>query len=268
MTRAEAFRGRLSGRVVVVTGSSSGNGRAIARLFAAEGAAVVCADVQRSARPEGYEPDLDIATDDAIREDGGEALFVHCDVSVAADVEGMVAAAVERFGGLDVLVNNAGVARTSLGVAEEPEADYDAIMAVNAKGVWLGCRFACRQFLHQGGGGRIVNVASVGGIVGLEGESAYSASKGAVVNLTRQVAIDFARHRITCNAICPGYLETAMTRPFFADGELLRLVHEATPWPRLGTPEDIARAALFLASDDAEWVTGSLLVVDGGYTAR
>jgi NAD(P)-dependent dehydrogenase (short-subunit alcohol dehydrogenase family) len=166
------------------------------------------------------------------------------------------------------VVNNAGVAATDAGVAGEPESDYDRIMAVNAKGVWLGCRHACRHFIEQGEGGRIVNVASVGGLVGLAGESSYSASKGAVVNLTRQVAIDMAPHRINCNAICPGYLETAMTRPFYEDGVTLGMVTGMTPWPRLGVPEDIAKAALFLASDDAEWVTGSTLAVDGGYTAR
>jgi NAD(P)-dependent dehydrogenase (short-subunit alcohol dehydrogenase family) len=226
----------------------------------------VCADVQKHAREEGYEPDRQVDTDAAIRADEGRAEFVECDVSRSGDVEEAVTLAVERFGRLDVIVNNAGIACAT--VAEEPEDDYDAIMAVNAKGVWLGCRYACRQFLAQGGGGCIVNIASIGGIVGLEGESAYSTSKGAVVNLTRQVAIDMARHRINCNAICPGYLDTAMTRPFFEDPELLRLVRGMTPWPRLGVPDDIAKAALFLASDDAAWITGAALVVDGGYTAR
>jgi NAD(P)-dependent dehydrogenase (short-subunit alcohol dehydrogenase family) len=259
---------RLAGRVAVVTGSSSGNGRAIARRLAGEGAAVVCADVRKQARPEGYEHDLDVDTDDLIAAAGGSAAFVSCDVSRSDDVEAAVAAAVERFGRLDIMVNNAGVAGGDAGVAEEPESDYDRIMGVNAKGVWLGCRHACRRLVEQGEGGRIVNIASIGGVVGLAGESAYSASKGAVVNLTRQVAIDMAPQRINCNAICPGYLETAMTRPFYEDGVTLGVVTAMTPWPRLGVPEDIAKAALFLASDDAEWVTGSTLVVDGGYTAR
>src|SRR6185503_7631080 len=164
--------------------------------------------------------------------------------------------AVSSFGRLDVMVNNAGIFTGLHTIVDETEDEYDRTMAVNAKSVWLGCKFAIRQMLTQepvdGSRGRIVNIASIGGLVGLAAEPAYCAAKGAVVNLTRQLAVDFAPERINVNAICPGFLATAMVRPFLENDDTNKLLHDLTPWPRVGRPEDVARAALFLASDDAE----------------
>jgi NAD(P)-dependent dehydrogenase (short-subunit alcohol dehydrogenase family) len=144
-------------------------------------------------------------------------------------------------------------------------------MAVNGKSVWLGCKFAIRQMLTQepveGSRGRVVNIASMGGLVGLAAEPAYCAAKGAVVNLTRQLAVDFAPERINVNAICAGFLATAMLRPFLDAPELNKVLHDKTPWPELGTAEDVAKAAVFLASSDSRWATGSMVTIDGGYTA-
>jgi len=264
--------GGLQGRVAAVTGSSSGNGRAVALALAAEGASIVCSDIQKSAREGGYEPDIHEDTDDLIRALGGRSKFVEADASILGDVEGVIAAAVEGFGRLDVMVNNAGISTGLHTIVDETEQEWDRTMAVNAKSVWIGCKLAITQMLKQepreGSRGKVVNIASIGGLVGLAAEPAYCASKGAVVNLTRQLAVDFAPHRINVNAVCPGFLYTAMNRPFFDDPEVLRSVHELTPWPELGTPADVAKATLFLASDQARWVTGALLTVDGGVTAR
>jgi NAD(P)-dependent dehydrogenase (short-subunit alcohol dehydrogenase family) len=263
--------GKLHDRVAIVTGSSSGNGRAIALALAAEGAIVVCSDLRREAREGGYEPDIDRATDDAIRLAGGKAEFVEADVARYADVERLVTQAAATYGRLDVMVNNAGIFTDLHTIVDETEDEYDRTMAVNAKGVWLGCKFAIRQMLTQepveGSRGRVVNIASIGGLVGLAAEPAYCAAKGAVVNLTRQLAVDFAPERINVNAVCPGFLQTAMVRPFLADPELNKVLHDKSPWPELGTADDVAKATVFLATNDARWATGTLLTVDGGYTA-
>jgi len=268
---------QLEGRVAVVTGSSSGNGRAIALALAREGASVMCSDIQKSALKGGYEQDIHVDTDDVIVKAGGRARFIAADVSKAGDVEQLVAEAVSAFGRLDIMVNNAGTFTGLHSIVDETEAQWDQTMNVNAKGVWLGCKYAITQFLKQapmampGGGevrGRIVNIASAGGLVGLALEPAYCASKGAAVNLTRALAIDHAPDLININAICPGYLATAMVRPFLEDKDVLALVNGATPWPRVGTAEDVARTALFLASDEAQWMTGSIMTIDGGLTAR
>jgi NAD(P)-dependent dehydrogenase (short-subunit alcohol dehydrogenase family) len=263
--------GKLQDRVAIVTGSSSGNGRAIALALAAEGATVVCSDLRREAREGGYEPDIDRATDDAIRLAGGKAEFVEADAARYADVERLVTQTAAEFGRLDVMVNNAGIFTDLHTIVDETEDEYDRTMAVNAKGVWLGCKFAIRRMLTQepvdGSRGRVVNIASIGGLVGLAAEPAYCAAKGAVVNLTRQLAVDFAPERINVNAVCPGFLQTAMVRPFLADPELNKVLHDKSPWPELGTADDVAKATVFLATNDARWATGTLLTVDGGYTA-
>jgi NAD(P)-dependent dehydrogenase (short-subunit alcohol dehydrogenase family) len=264
---------RLKNQVAIVTGASSGNGRAIALAFAAEGARVVCSDLKREAREGGYEADIKSATDSVITERGGQAMFVKADASKAGDVETLVRRAVEAWGRLDIMVNNAGVFTGLKTIVDETEEDYDFTMAVNAKGVWLGCKFAISQMLKQeprgdGVRGRIINIASIGGLVGLAQEPAYCASKGAVVNLTRQLALDFAPHKINVNAICPGFLATAMVRPFLEDSALKAALEALTPWPRVGTAQDVAKIATYLASDDAEWATGAMFTVDGGFTAR
>lgn len=262
---------RLQDRVAVVTGSSSGNGRAIALALAAEGAAVVCSDIRREAREGGYEPDIATATDDVIRAAGGKAEYVEADAASYAAVDNLVNSAVSSFGRLDVMVNNAGIFTGLHTIVDETEDEYDATMAVNAKSVWLGCKFAIRQMLTQepvdGSRGRVVNIASIGGLVGLAAEPAYCAAKGAVVNLTRQLAVDFAPERININAVCPGFLATAMVRPFLDDPELNKVLHAKSPWPELGNAQDVAKATLFLSTTEARWATGSMLTVDGGFTA-
>ncbi|ANX11659.1 short-chain dehydrogenase [Fictibacillus arsenicus] len=265
---------RLEGKIAIVTGASSGNGRAIALAFAREGAKVICSDLQKSARQGGYEKSIDIDTDDLIRNQGGEAQFIKGDVTKSEDVQSLVDASVSNYGRLDIIVNNAGVFTGLAGIVEESEEAFDLSMAVNTKGVWLGCKFAITQMLEQNESasnesrGKIINIASIGGLVGLAQEPAYCASKGAVVNLTKQLAVDYAPSRINVNAICPGFLATAMVRPFLENPELNKGLHDQSPWPTLGTAEDVAKAAVFLASDESRWVSGSSLVVDGGFTAR
>lgn len=269
--------GKLENRVAVVTGSSSGNGRAIALALAREGARVVCSDLRKSALAGGYEKDLEVDTDAVIKQAGGQAAFIAADASKAADVRNVIDHAVSAFGRIDIMVNNAGVFTGLHNIVDETEEQYDFTMNVNAKGVWLGCKYAITQFMKQEPlktstgaevRGRIVNLASIGGLVGLALEPAYCASKGAVVNLTRELALDFAPERINVNAICPGFLATAMVRSFLEKEDTNKLLHDLTPWPRVGTADDVARAAVFLASDDAEWMTGSMLTVDGAFTAR
>ena len=262
---------KLQDKVAVVTGSSSGNGRAIALALAAEGAAVVCSDLRREAREGGYEGDIRTPTDDVIRSNGGKAEYVETDAADYAAVENLVGSAVSSFGRLDVMVNNAGIFTGLHTIVDETEDEYDRTMLVNGKSVWLGCKFAIKQMLTQepidGSRGRVVNIASIGGLVGLAAEPAYCAAKGAVVNLTRQLAVDFAPERINVNAVCPGFLATAMVRPFLDDPELNKVLHDKSPWPELGTAEDVAKATVFLGSSDARWATGSLLTIDGGYVA-
>jgi NAD(P)-dependent dehydrogenase (short-subunit alcohol dehydrogenase family) len=260
--------GRLNNRVAIVTGASSGIGRAIAIGFAREGARVVCADIRKAARPEGYETDRQQDTDEVISANSGDALFMRADVTRGQDMADLVKSAVDRYGRLDIMVNNAGIFTRLAPIHEKTEEEYDFTMNVNAKGVWNGCQQAIRQFLRQGDGGKIINIVSIAGIIGLANEPAYCASKGAAANLTRQLAIDYGPHRINVNAICPNFLTTAMCRPYHDDAAIRSVVEEATPLRRWGTPEEIVGPAVFLASRDADYVTGSMLIVDGGYTAR
>jgi NAD(P)-dependent dehydrogenase (short-subunit alcohol dehydrogenase family) len=263
----------LEGQVAIVTGASSGNGRAIALALSGAGATVVCADRQKGALKQGYEHNIAVDTDDVIRANDGTARYLPMDVCKAADVEQVIAQTVAAFGRLDIMVNNAGVFTGLHTILDESEEQYDFTMAINAKGVWLCCKHAIKQMLQQeplpsGSRGKVINIASIGGLVGLAAEPSYCASKGAVVNLTRQLAFDFAPQRINVNAICPGFLATAMVRPFLEDADTNKLLHDLTPWPRVGKAEDVANCAVFLASPKSEWITGSMLTVDGAFTAR
>jgi NAD(P)-dependent dehydrogenase (short-subunit alcohol dehydrogenase family) len=257
--------GRLEGRTAVVTGGSSGLGRAMALAFAAEGAHVVVGDVRRTPR-EGGAP-----TDEAIDAAGGSAAFVEADVSRASDVDALVGAAVAHGGRLDVMVNNAIVAgRHSKGLLETGEDDWDAIMAVGLRGVFLCCKRAVAQMLAQAPRGevrgRIINMSSQHGMVGTPGHVAYCAAKGGVVNLTRQLAVDFGRRGIMVNAIAPGKILTApIDEP--DTPEVLDYSHSRTPFSRLGRPDDVASAAVWLASDECSYVSGINLLVDGGWMA-
>jgi NAD(P)-dependent dehydrogenase (short-subunit alcohol dehydrogenase family) len=250
---------RLEGKVAVITGAGSGIGRETAVLFAGEGARVVVADVNEDGGRE---------TVDAVREAGGEAILVHADVSRAADAEAMVAAAEAAYGRLDVLFNNAGIshARDDDAVSTEEEV-WDLTMAVNLKGVFLGCKYGIPA-LRRAGGGSIVNTASFVAVLGAATpQLAYTASKGGVLAMTRELAVIHARENIRVNALCPGPLRTELLMKYL-DTEpkrQRRLVH--IPMGRFGEAAEIARAALFLASDESSYVTGATFLVDGGITA-
>ena len=247
-----------------MTGAGSGIGRAVARRLAADGARLLVADLRRQPRDGAHEEGGAEPTADLIRAAGGTAIFVEADVSRAPDLEHAASVAVDELGGLDIMVNNAGIWHGHRTILEETESEFDSTIAVNLKGVWLGCRAAIGRMVHAGAGGSIINIASIAGMVGLAAEPAYSASKGGVIGLTRQLAIDYAEHRIRVNAISPGFVETALSRSVMGDNP----EHDLTPWPRLGTVSDVASAVAFLASDESEWMTGSVLVADGGYSAR
>ncbi len=253
--------GRVADRVAVVTGSASGLGRAIALRLAEEGASVVVSDVRRDPREGG------VPTDELI---GGSGCFLPADVSRGEDVDRLVTAAVERYGRLDVMVCNAGISGAySKGLLETEEADWDAIMAVNLRGVFLCCKRAVREMLTQEPigevRGRVINVSSQHGMIGPPGHVAYAASKGGVVNLTRQLAVDFGPRGVLVNAVAPGKILTGS--PEQQDPDTLAYSHSRTPFHRLGRPDDVAGAALFLASDDAGYVSGVNLLVDGGWMA-
>jgi NAD(P)-dependent dehydrogenase (short-subunit alcohol dehydrogenase family) len=251
--------GRLAHKVALITGAASGMGRAAAELFAAEGAQVVVSDVSEAAGQDVV---------DAITAAGGAATFVRADVARADDCEAMVRAATETFGGLHVLYNNAGIFPADDGGAlDTPEATWERVMEINLKGVWLGCKAGIPAMLASGGGS-IVNVASFVAIVGAAtAQIAYTASKGGVLSMTREIAVEYARQGIRANSLCPGPIATPMLEELMSDParRQRRLVH--IPMGRLGRAEELAKAALFLASDESSFMTGAQLVVDGGITA-
>ena len=259
---------RLKDKVAIVTGSSSGFGRAIAKAFAAEGAKIVCTDLRPEARQEGYEEDLKFNTDEAIRKAGGDAIFVKCDVTKVDEVKAVVEAAVNKYGKLDIMMANAGVFTVMAKIHEKTEEQYDFTMNVNVKGVWNSDQQAIIQLLKQGKGGKVINLVSIGGLIGLPNEPAYCASKGAAANLTRQLAVDYGLDGITVNGICPNFAATAMCRPYYEQEEIKKYLEDVTPVGRWATAEDVAKLAVFLASSDADYITGALIPIDGGYTAR
>jgi NAD(P)-dependent dehydrogenase (short-subunit alcohol dehydrogenase family) len=244
--------GRLQDKVAIVTGAGSGMGRAAARLFAAEGATVVCAD--RSG-----------AQDDAAKEIGGGAIGVQVDVSDSAQVKAMVDAAVQHFGRLDVLFNNAGFGGAYATLVETDEETFDRIVGTNLKGVYLGMHHAI-PVMKAHGGGSIINTVSAAALVGMRNLSVYGGAKGGVVAMSKSTALDFAADGIRVNCICPGVTWTGLagaqsdTPPAGVKPPI------PAPIPRWGLAADIANAALFLASDESSYVTGQSLAVDGGYT--
>jgi NAD(P)-dependent dehydrogenase (short-subunit alcohol dehydrogenase family) len=255
------MNGPLEGKTALITGAASGIGRATSLLFAQEGARLVLADVDDPGAEE---------TARLIRERGGEAHHVHCDVSDSGEVEALIAAAVSVFGRLDCAFNNAGIGGASAPLAEYDRAAWDQVLAVNLTGVFLCMQSELRQMVEQGGG-VIVNTASVVGVIGYPRLAAYTAAKHGVLGLTRTAALEYARHGIRVNAVCPGWTETPMVMDEgpapASDPAAYAAIAGMAPMRRLGAPDEIAGAVAWLCSDAASFVNGHPLVVDGGVTA-
>jgi NAD(P)-dependent dehydrogenase (short-subunit alcohol dehydrogenase family) len=252
---------KLEQRIAVITGAGSGIGQAMVRLFAGEGARILAADVNENAAQE---------TARMVTAAGGTCRAFAVDVSRPDQVRAMIDQAIAAFGRIDILCNNAGIGSTTDVVECEPD-EWDRVMTVNVKSVYLGCKYAIPHMLAQGGG-VIVNTASVAGMVGLPKRASYSASKGAVIALTRQVAVEYVEQGIRVNCICPGTVDSPWVGRLLQQADDPVAARQALvarqPLGRLGTPEEIAAAALYLVSDDAAFITGTGLVIDGGLTAR
>lgn len=255
---------RLESKVALITGGGSGIGRACAEMFAREGAKVAVSDISLERAQ---------ATTQFVTSHGGEAIAISGDVSVGDDAQNIVSATVEKFGKLDVLVNSAGVsARNAMPKGSSPEEVWDKVIDVNLKGTYMVSWHAMPE-MAKSGGGSIINLSSIMGLVGYPvgmggGFNPYNPSKGGVLQFTRNLAIDSASKNVRVNCICPGYVETDLTSALTKDAEALRRLETLHPIGRLGQPEEIAYAALYLASDESGFVTGTPLVVDGGYTAQ
>jgi NAD(P)-dependent dehydrogenase (short-subunit alcohol dehydrogenase family) len=259
MTRLSKLSRSIAGKVALITGAASGIGRESALLFAAEGARVVLADRDGAA---GEQVVSEIAAS------GGQAQLAVGDVAIAADVEAAVASAESSFGALHIIFNNAGVFPADDGSpVDTPEATWDRVMEINLKGVFLGCKYAIPALLRAGGGS-VINTASFVAVLGAAtSQIAYTASKGGVLAMTREVAVEYARQGIRANAICPGPVDTPLLQELLADpaARARRMVH--LPMGRLALASEIARAALFLASEESSYVNGTTFMVDGGITA-
>jgi NAD(P)-dependent dehydrogenase (short-subunit alcohol dehydrogenase family) len=251
----------LNGRVAIVTGAAMGIGKACAAALARAGARVVLADINAEA---GETSRAEIATA------GGEAAFVRCDVTSLADIEAAAQEAVGRFGGLDILVNNAALAIGGK-VDEIDESTWNRVLTTNLTSVWRGMK-VCVPLMKQRGGGSIVSMSSVQALTGFSGWAAYAAAKGGINSLTQQAAIDLAPHKIRVNAVAPGTIMTPLNEKVFREHpdpqKLIRTWNEAHPLGRFGQPEEVAQAVLFLASDRASFITGTILRVDGGLVVK
>ncbi len=247
---------RLKGKVAIITGAASGIGKATAMLFARHGAKVVVADIDIQGGNQ---------TVANIKENNNAAAFIHTDVTIKDNTEQMVEHTVRIFGKLDILLNNAGIAMR-LPVADLSEADWHRCLNVNLHGVFL-CSKAAIPAMKENGGGSIINMSSIYGLVGADVRAAYVASKGAVTNLTRGMALDYAEDNIRVNCICPGFVETPLVAGVVRTPEEYQKLANKHPMRRLGQPDEIAYGALYLASDESAFVTGIALPIDGGYTA-
>jgi NAD(P)-dependent dehydrogenase (short-subunit alcohol dehydrogenase family) len=252
---------RLKGKIAFITGAGMGQGREGALLFAEQGARVVVADVNGTAAAD---------TARTIESQGGQALAVQGDVGVERDVERMIAEGVKRFGALHILYNNAGVLwkDRDKSVLDTKEADWDRVQAINLKGPFFVTKHGIPH-LVRAGGGSIINVGSVSALAGFTAaQDSYTSAKGALISLTKSLAIQFARQNIRCNIIHPGIIETPMQAPYLKDPAKRRSFEEGIPLGRIAHPREIANVALFLASDESSYVTGAEIVADGGFTAQ
>jgi 3-oxoacyl-[acyl-carrier protein] reductase len=249
---------RLANKVAIITGASSGIGRGSAILFAKEGAKIVVADINNAGGEE---------TVSAINSSGGEAFFVHTDVSKASDAENLIKVTTDKFGKIDILLNNAGVPQRGMPLENLEESLWDRIYAVNVKGIFLATKCAA-PVMKEAGGGAVINVASISGVRPRPGNVAYASSKAAAIGLTKALALDLAQYKIRVNCINPVAAETPMLENFFPEGanvdQTKKLTKETIPLGRLATPEDVAYAALYLASDESTMLTGACIDVDGG----
>ncbi len=250
---------RFSNKVVLITGAASGIGRATAMAFAREGATLVLADIDKI----GCEETVQI-----ILSEGGNATFRHADVSKNTDVSGLMQHIVSMHGRLDCAFNNAGIEGTPVRTADVDEAEFDQIIAVNLKGVWLCMKYELRQMIEQKSG-VIINISSVAGLVGAHSLPAYAASKHGVIGLTKSAALEYARKGIRVNAVCPAMIRTAMVeRSIQAAPQLADIMESNNPSKRLGEPTEVAAAVLWLCSPDASFVNGAALPIDGGFVAQ
>ena len=248
----------LDGKVAVVTGGTSGIGRDTAVLFAKSGAKVVVAGRRE---PEGEE------TVAKIRAEGGDAVFVKSDVSKAADVEALIKTAVAQYGQVDIAFNNAGIEGKWVPIITQSEEDWDRTIDINVKGVWLSLKYEIKQMLRQRRGGAIVNMASTMGLIGAAGAAAYTASKHAVIGLTKAAALETAKNGIRINAVCPAVIETSMADRLFGAPKVHEYVQGCHPIGRFGKPQEVAEAVLWVCSDQASFMTGHSLILDGGFLA-
>ena len=253
---------RLQEKVAVITGAGSGQGKAAARLFAQEGAQVVVNDLNEANAQ---------AVAAEIREAGGDAVALPGDVSNEESIRDVMAETIHHYQRIDILYNNAGIS-TGTSYADgrfetmDPEV-WDRIHNVNLRGIFLCCKYAVPQMVLQNSGS-IINTASIAGLVGIGGRLAYSAAKAGVIGLTKATATTYGRHNIRCNAICPGSVETAMTAGYFEQAGMREATARLNCIRRIGTPDDIAYLALYLASDESSWMTGAIIPIDGGWTNR
>jgi NAD(P)-dependent dehydrogenase (short-subunit alcohol dehydrogenase family) len=248
----------LQDKVAIVTGSTSGIGRDTAILLSTAGVKVVVAGRRE---PEGKE------VVDVISAAGGHALFVKTDVAESGQVQSLVQKTVEKFGRLDVAFNNAGIEGNWISIVDQPEEDWDRTIDINVKGVWLCLKYEIKQLLKQGGGGAIVNMASIAGLMGAAGAATYCASKHAVMGLTKSAALETAKNGIRINAVCPAVIETAMADRLFSAPAATKLNLALHPIGRVGQPMEVAEAVVWMLSDRASFMTGQSLVLDGGFLA-